>query len=93
MKKSLDLKDGKGPFNIELFAGSPDDNNAYFFFDGAMSILKPYMDGKLVVKSKQTTMDQVATLRWDGAVAQSRMDNLLKRELCFRESRCSIISI
>lgn len=78
IEQALGLKDGKGPFNIELFGGSPDDNNAYFFYDGAMSILKPYIDsGKLVVRSKQTTMDQVATLRWDGAVAQSRMDNLL----------------
>jgi putative multiple sugar transport system substrate-binding protein len=78
IEEKLGLKDGKGPFNIELFAGSPDDNNAYFFFDGAMSVLKPYIDsGKLVVRSKQTTMDQAATLRWDGAVAQSRMDNLL----------------
>jgi putative multiple sugar transport system substrate-binding protein len=68
----------KGPFNIELFAGSPDDNNAYFFFDGAMSILKPYIDsGALVVKSGQTDFKQVATLRWDGATAQSRMDNIL----------------
>lgn len=74
----LGLKEGKGPFNIELFGGSPDDNNAYFFFDGAMSVLKPYIDsGKLVVRSKQTTMEQVATLRWDGATAQARMDNLL----------------
>ncbi|MFB9327697.1 multiple monosaccharide ABC transporter substrate-binding protein [Paenibacillus aurantiacus] len=78
LEDKLGLKDGKGPFNIELFAGSPDDNNAYFFFDGAMSVLKPYIDnGKLVVKSKQTSMEQVATLRWDGATAQSRMDNLL----------------
>src|SRR3954469_1810965 len=29
------LGDGAGPFNIELFAGSPDDNNATFFFNGA----------------------------------------------------------
>ncbi|MBB3112701.1 putative multiple sugar transport system substrate-binding protein [Paenibacillus phyllosphaerae] len=78
LEGKLGLKDGKGPFNIELFAGSPDDNNAYFFFDGAMSVLQPYIDsGKLVVKSKQTSMEQVATLRWDGATAQSRMDNLL----------------
>ncbi|AFH65163.1 multiple monosaccharide ABC transporter substrate-binding protein [Paenibacillus caseinilyticus] len=78
IEKKLGLKEGKGPFNIELFAGSPDDNNAYFFFDGAMSILKPYIDsGKLVVRSKQTEMKQVATLRWDGAAAQARMDNLL----------------
>jgi putative multiple sugar transport system substrate-binding protein len=78
IEEKLGLKDGKGPFNIELFAGSPDDNNAYFFFDGAMSVLKPYIDsGKLVVKSGQTKMEQVATLRWDGATAQARMDNLL----------------
>jgi putative multiple sugar transport system substrate-binding protein len=74
----LKLKDGKGPFNIELFGGSPDDTNAFYFYDGAMSVLKPYIDsGKLVVRSKQMGMDKVGTLRWDGAVAQARMDNLL----------------
>lgn len=78
IEKALGLREGKGPFNVELFGGSPDDNNAYFFYDGAMSVLKPHMDGgKLVVQSKQTGMDKVAILRWDGAVAQSRMDNLL----------------
>ena len=75
---ALKLKEGKGPFNIELFGGSPDDNNAFFFYDGAMSVLKPYLDsGKLIVRSKQMGMDKVGTLRWDGAVAQARMDNLL----------------
>lgn len=44
IEKALGLKEGKGPFNIELFAGSPDDNNAYYFFDGAMSVLKPYIE-------------------------------------------------
>ena len=76
----LGLEQAAGPFNIELFAGSLDDNNATFFFDGAMSVLQPYIDsGKLVVGSGQTSFDQVATLRWDGALAQSRMDNLLSR--------------
>ena len=76
----LGLAQGKGPFNIELFAGSPDDNNATFFFKGAMSVLQPYLDsGKLVVKSGQTSFDQAATLRWDGGLAQSRMDNLLSK--------------
>jgi len=78
IEKALNLKGGKGPFNIELFGGSPDDNNAFFFYNGAMSVLKPYLDsGKLVVRSKQLGMDKVSTLRWDGAVAQARMDNLL----------------
>jgi putative multiple sugar transport system substrate-binding protein len=57
IENALKLKDAKGPFNIELFGGSPDDNNAYFFYDGAMSVLKPYIDsGKLVVASGQTGM-------------------------------------
>ncbi len=74
----LGLKEKDGPFNIELFGGSPDDNNAFFFYDGAMSVLQPHIDsGKLVIQSGQTGMDKVGTLRWDGAVAQARMDNLL----------------
>jgi len=78
IEKALDLKGGKGPFNIELFGGSPDDNNAFFFYNGAMSVFDPYIkSGKLVVRSKQMGMDKVGTLRWDGAVAQARMDNLL----------------
>ncbi|MCL4166486.1 UNVERIFIED_CONTAM: hypothetical protein GTU68_019240, partial [Idotea baltica] len=69
---------GDGPYNVELFGGSPDDNNAYFFYDGAMSVLQPLIDdGSIVIQSGQTGMDTVGTLRWDGAVAQSRMDNLL----------------
>ncbi|MCM3111870.1 sugar-binding protein [Lederbergia lenta] len=75
---ALDLENEAGPFNIELFGGSPDDNNAYFFYDGALSVLQPYIDeGKLVVKSGQMGMDKVSTMRWDAALAQARMDNLL----------------
>ncbi len=76
---SLDLNNKPGPFNIELFAGSPDDNNAGFFFNGAVDTLKPFMDsGKLVVKSGETKFpNQVGTLRWSGEAAQARMDNIL----------------
>ena len=75
---ALDLENEDGPFNIELFGGSPDDNNAYFFTDGAMSVLQPHIDdGTLKVLSGQTSMEQIATMRWDGSIAQSRMDNLL----------------
>jgi putative multiple sugar transport system substrate-binding protein len=76
--KGLGYPENPGPFNIELFGGSPDDNNAFFFYDGAMSVLQPLIDkGDLVVKSGQQGMETVGTLRWDGAVAQARMDNLL----------------
>ena len=71
-------KKGNGPYNIELFGGSPDDNNAFFFYNGAMSVLQPLINsGKVKVVSGQLGMDKVGTLRWDGAVAQARMDNLI----------------
>jgi putative multiple sugar transport system substrate-binding protein len=76
--KGLGYPEKQGPFNIELFGGSPDDNNAFFFYDGAMSVLQPLIDkGVLVVKSGQMGMEKVGTLRWDAAVAQARMDNIL----------------
>jgi putative multiple sugar transport system substrate-binding protein len=75
---SADGPNAKGPLNVELFAGSPDDNNATFFYNGAMSVLQPLIDSKvLVVKSGQTAFEKVATLRWDGAVAQKRMEDIL----------------
>lgn len=76
--EKLDLKNAAGPFNIELFTGAPDDNNAKFFFEGAMSILQSYIDsGKLVVPSKQVKFAEVATQSWDSAKAQARMDNII----------------
>ena len=75
---ALDLANAAGPFNMEIFSGSPDDPNAKLFYDGAMNILQPYMDeGKLVVKSGQVSYEQTAILGWDSAKAQARMDNLL----------------
>ncbi len=66
------------PWNVELFGGSPDDTNAFYFYDGAMSVLQPLIDaGDIAIVSGQMGMDKVGTLRWDGAVAQARMDNLL----------------
>lgn len=79
IEQALDLKNANGKsYNIELFAGSPDDNNAHMLYDGAMSVLNQYIDnGSLVVVSGQTDFDTVCTLRWDGALAQSRMENIL----------------
>lgn len=68
----------RGPFAVELFGGSLDDNNATFVFNGAMSVLKPYIDnGTLVIKSGQTQLAQIATENWSQQKAQERMDNLL----------------
>jgi putative multiple sugar transport system substrate-binding protein len=69
---------GEGPYNVELFAGSPDDNNATFFWEGAMSVLQPMIDsGEIVVPSGQTAFDQAAILRWDPATAKTRMEDIL----------------
>lgn len=78
IESTLGLKDGKGPFTLEIFSGSPDDPNSIPFYEGAMSILQPYIDnGKLVVKSGQVGLDVTGTLKWDSATAQARMDNVL----------------
>ncbi len=91
--EGLDLENKEGPFNIELFAGSPDDNNSIFFFNGAMSVLNDYIaSGKLIVQSGQTDFDQVATLRWDGQVAQQRMENLLTAHYSSGETVDAVLS-
>ena len=75
---TLDLENQDGPFNIELFTGSPDDNNARYFFGGAMDVLTPYIDnGKLNVVSGQKAFEEVATLNWSTEEAQKRMENLI----------------
>ncbi|BCW44030.1 sugar-binding protein [Arthrobacter sp. StoSoilB5] len=74
----LKAKKPSGPYNIELFAGSPDDANAKVFFDGAMSVLKPKIDdGTLKVLSGQTAFEQAVTQGWKGENAQKRADTLL----------------
>ncbi|AVW92623.1 multiple monosaccharide ABC transporter substrate-binding protein [Celeribacter baekdonensis] len=84
--EGLKARFGDGPYNVELFGGSPDDNNAYFFYNGAMSILQPLIDdGTIVVQSGQMGMDKVGTLRWDGSVAQARMDNILSANYTDKE--------
>ena len=75
---ALDLENAAGPFNIELTAGDPADNNAGYFFNGAMDVLKPYIDsGKLGVVSGQTDFDTVATAGWDSQTAMERAQNIL----------------
>ena len=83
IETQLGLKAGKGPFNLEPFAGSPDDNNAKFFFSGAWDVLKPYIDkGQLVVPSgKAPASDadwtKIGIQGWKSETAQSEMDNRL----------------
>ena len=78
IEAELDLKNAEGPFNLEIFSGSQDDPNAKLFYDGAMEILKPYIEsGKLVVQSGQIDYDVTAIKGWDTKEATDRMDNLL----------------
>ena len=78
IEEALGLKEGKGPYNIEFITGDPGDNNINFFFDGGMSILKPYLDnGQLVCPSGQTEKAVVATANWATDAAQARFENIL----------------
>jgi putative multiple sugar transport system substrate-binding protein len=83
IEEQLGLADGAGPFNLEPFAGSPDDNNAKFFFSGAWDVLLPYVEsGQLVVPSGKSpaSNDDWATIGiqgWASDKAQSEMDNRL----------------
>ncbi len=78
IKDALDLDNAEGPFNIEFITGDPGDNNINFFFDGAMSVLQPYLDsGKLVCPSGQVEKAVVATANWATDAAQARFENIL----------------
>ena len=79
IEEALNLKEDDGKtYNIEFITGDPGDNNINFFFDGAMSILQPYLDsGKLVCPSGQTEKAVVATANWATDAAQSRFENIL----------------
>ena len=78
VKEALDLDNAEGPFYMEITAGDPGDNNARYFYQGAIDVLKPYIDaGKIIVRSGQTEFDQVATPTWKTDVAQKRADDIL----------------
>lgn len=81
--EKLGLAQGKGPFKFEPFAGSSDDNNAKFFFQGAWDVLAPYVaSGKLTIPSgkKLASANDWKTVSidaWSSQKAQSEMDNRL----------------
>ena len=78
VKDALDLDNAEGPFVMEITAGDPGDNNARYFYQGAMDVVKPYIDeGKIVVTSGQVEFDQVATPTWKTDVAQKRAEDIL----------------
>lgn len=75
---ALDLENAAGPFNLEIFTGDPGDNNAKFFYGGAMDVLNTYVEsGKLVVQSGQKDFEAVATANWSSETAQNRMDAII----------------
>ncbi len=89
------IKEGEGPYNIELFAGSPDDNNARFFFKGAYDVLTPYLeDGTLVALSgkQPASVDDwqsIGIQGWDGSKAQAEMENRLNSY--YRDAKVDIV--
>ncbi len=77
MKLATAADEGRS-YNVELFMGSPDDNNAYFVYDGIMEVIQPYLDnGVLVCQSGQIDFQSNNTLRWSQETAQQRCENIL----------------
>ena len=77
------FKGSDGTINLEPFAGSPDDNNAKFFFAGAWDLVNPKVqDGTIKVPSgKAPKTDEgwtsIGIPAWLSATAQSEMQNRL----------------
>ena len=79
VENKFNLKQGAGPYTVEFFQGSDDDNNAVLINKGMMAVLKPYIDkGQLVVASGQTGFRDTTIKSWDGKNAAARMDKLVK---------------
>lgn len=77
-KLGLKPDDKSKHYNMEFTAGDPADNNANFFYNGAMDTLKPYLDAGIVkIPSGQKAFGQVATQQWDTKNAMNRMQNIL----------------
>ena len=78
VKEALDLDNAEGPFYMEITAGDPGDNNALYFYNGAVDVLKPYIEeGKIIIKSGQVEFTDVATPTWKTEVAQTRASSIL----------------
>ena len=78
IEQALDLANADGPFNMEITGGDPGDNNARYFYQGAIDVLQKYMDeGKINVVSGQTKFEEVATAGWSTDEAQKRAENIL----------------
>lgn len=95
IEEALDLANTTETFTFEPFSGSPDDNNARFFFAGAWDVLSPYVDsGTLVVKSGKApaSLDDwqsIGILGWDGSKAQAEMETRLNS--FYRDDKVDVV--
>ena len=81
---NLSTATAAAPKFITLFAGSPTDANANFFFQGAMDVLLPYIErnvlrvvGPFPRHYTEAAFQQIATENWQAPIAKARMEALL----------------
>ena len=73
--EGLGLDEGKGPFNIEMFAGSLNEANCYYYFNYALDVLKPYFEsGQRVCRSGETDIEKCTIIDWDLAKLTAKLD-------------------
>ena len=74
----LDLGRPEGLYTMEITSGDPSDINGMLFYNGAMDVLKPYIDsGKLQIKSGQIDYDATATEGWSTDKAWGRAESII----------------
>lgn len=74
--EGLGLDEGaEGPFNIEMFAGSLNEANCYYYFDYAMEVLEPYFEsGQLVCQSGETEIEECTIIDWKLDLLTAKID-------------------
>ena len=78
VEAKLDLANTTETYTIELFMGSPDDNNAVLLYNGVMKVIQKYLDnGTLVCKSGRTSFEDTCILRWSQETAQKNCEDYL----------------
>ena len=100
----LGLESGaKGPFNVELFTGSPDDNNAKYFFKGAWDLLQPYFKSDVLVSPSQhgggvnkdfklSDWQKISVQSWKTEQAQKDMESILDSTYAHGEKLDAVLS-
>ncbi len=74
----LDLGRPEGLYTMEITSGDPSDTDGRLFYNGAMDVLRPYIEsGKLQIKSGQIDFEATCTEAWSTDKAWGRAESII----------------